>query len=234
MSTGFPGFPKASFDFLRELSKNNNRAWFEENKPRYKEVVVAPTMDFITAMQEPLREISPNFRAIPKAHGGSMYRIYRDARFSKDKRPYKEHIGCHFRHEAGKDAHAPGFYLHLEDGNVFFGGGVWMPPNPILGKIRTIIDAFPKSWQQVLDDADLLAMTDGVQGDGLKRPPRGFSADHPYITDLKRKSFYATRHISEEEACDPAFFAEVCQTYEAISPLMRFLTRAVELPYGSK
>lgn len=231
MSPDFSGFPPAMFQFLRELKHNNNRAWFEENKPRYKEVVVEPMLAFIRSMEEPMREISPYFRVVAKAHGGSMFRIYRDSRFSKDKRPYKENVGCQFRHEAGRDAHAPGFYFHLEPDNVFLGGGIWMPPNPVLNKIRLIIQAFPKSWQQVIEDKQFIALTNGVQGDGLKRPPRGFDPEHPYIEDIKRKSFFAAHHISEQQACQPDIVERVSETYEAISPLMQFLTRALELRY---
>ena len=129
----------ALFDFLRELKANNERPWFEENKARYRAEVQGPMLDFIQAFAEPLAEISPHFRADPRANGGSLFRIYRDTRFSKDKTPYKTNVGAHFRHEAGKDAHAPGFYLHLEPGMCFAGCGVWHPDSPTLGRIRDAI-----------------------------------------------------------------------------------------------
>ena len=104
----------ALFDFLRALRANNERPWFEANKARYREEVRDPMLDFIAAFAGPLAEISPHFRADPRPNGGSLFRIYRDTRFSKDKTPYKTNVGAHFRHAAGRDAHAPGFYLHLE------------------------------------------------------------------------------------------------------------------------
>lgn len=227
----FPGFPKDTLKFLRDLKNNNNREWFNDNKPRYLQSVVEPMGEFIIAMQEPLKEISPHYIADPRRQGGSMFRIYRDARFSKDKRPYKENIGCQFRHEVGKDAHAPGFYLHIEPGNTFFGGGIWMPPTPSLNKIRMMIDAFPKSWQQVVEDKALQKRTGGVQGDGLKRPPRGFAPDHVYIDDLKRKTFFALSTADDSVVTSPKIMKEVVATFQAVSPLMKFLTRSLELPY---
>ena len=183
------------------------------------------------SLVDPLRDISPHYRVLPKAHNGSMFRIYRDTRFSHDKKPYKENIGCQFRHEAGKSAHAPGFYLHLEPGNVFAGGGVWLPPSPVLNKIRLIISAFPKSWEQVVTSTDLLALTQGVEGESLKRCPAGIDPTHPYIDDLKRKSFFAMRYFTDEEACDAEFVVKLRQTFNAVSPLMKFLTQSLELRY---
>ena len=104
-----PAIPPALFAFLRELRENNDRAWFQANRGRYIAEVRGPMLDFIAAFAEPLAEISPHFRADPRANGGSLFRIYRDTRFSRDKTPYKTNVGAHFRHAAGKDAHAPGF-----------------------------------------------------------------------------------------------------------------------------
>src|SRR3974377_1858992 len=119
MPTDFSGLPKDFFAFFRELTANADRAWFEDNKQRYKDSVQAPMSAFITAMAPRLKKVSKHFVADPRPNGGSMFRIYRDVRFSKDKRPYKEHAGCQFRHALGKDAHAPGFYMHFAPEEVF-------------------------------------------------------------------------------------------------------------------
>src|SRR5690242_2681322 len=103
MPDAFEGFPQDFFAFLRELRANNNRAWFEDNKQRFRESVQAPMGAFISAMAPRLRRLTKNFVADPRPNGGSMFRIYRDVRFSKDKRPYKEHAACNFRHALGKD-----------------------------------------------------------------------------------------------------------------------------------
>jgi len=120
-------FTPALFDFLRELKGNNNRDWFQTNKSRYEKDVKDPLLLFIADFADRVPEISPHIAAIPRATGGSMFRIYRDMRFSKDKTPYKTAAALHFRHESGKDVHAPGYYLHLEPGSVFMGAGIWKP-----------------------------------------------------------------------------------------------------------
>jgi uncharacterized protein (TIGR02453 family) len=133
MMAEFKGFRKEFFAFFRELKANNDRAWFEANKSRFRETVQAPMSDFITAMALHLSRVSKEFVADPRPNGGSMFRIHRDIRFSRDKRPYKEHGACQFRHRLGRDVHAPGFYVHLAPKEVFVGGGLWMPdPDALL------------------------------------------------------------------------------------------------------
>lgn len=232
MASSFQGFPPEFFRFFKDLHANNKREWFEANKPRYKEVVVGSMSTFIEAMQPRLAGISAHIVADPKPNGGSMFRIYRDVRFSKDKRPYKENAGCHFRHAAGKDAHAPGFYVHLEPGQVFFGGGLWMPPPAHLQKIRESIQDDAAGWKKALGGKAFKArFPDGIKGDGLKRPPRGFDPDHPYIEDIKRKSFFAMSESSPKIAKTPAFLDEVETTLKAAKPMMTFLCNAIDVPF---
>ena len=107
-------FNRAFFRFLEDLKKNNQREWFQANKQRYEDEVRHPAQQFISDFGPQLHKISRHFLADPRASGGSMFRIYRDTRFAKDKSPYKTHVGIQFRHKQGKDVHAPGFYLHLE------------------------------------------------------------------------------------------------------------------------
>ena len=115
------------FKFLRQLKKNNKREWFAKNKERYQKVVVEPALRFIGDFTPPLSKLSSHFVADPRPSRGSLFRLYRDIRFSSDKRPFKTHIGIHFSHESGKNAHAPVFYLHLEPDNCFAAAGVWHP-----------------------------------------------------------------------------------------------------------
>ena len=230
-STGFPGFPKDLFRFLEDLSKNNNREWFNDNKDRYKESVVARMTGFIIAMGERLDKISGSFTADPRANGGSMFRIYRDTRFSKDKRPYKENVGCQFRHAAGKTAHAPGFYVHLQPGNVFIGGGVWMPPNPVLDKIRTAIVENPERWEKIVNNKNLIKRFGQIEGEQLKRPPRGYDANHSFVEDLKRKSFFLKHDVSPSLALKPDFIEETEQSFIDAIPLMEFITTSLGLPF---
>ncbi len=132
------------FLFLRELRENNTREWFNDHKVRYEQHLKEPLLDLIADFAPLLSGISPHFRAIPKVSGGSLFRIYRDVRFSKNKSPYKTHASVHFRHEQAKDVHAPGYYLHIEPDNVFLGLGLWRPENSILTKIRSAIATDPE------------------------------------------------------------------------------------------
>lgn len=228
--SGFPGFPEDFFRFFEDLEQNNERAWFNENKARYYESVVNPTSEFIVAMAPRLKKISPHYIANPKPHGGSMFRIYRDTRFSRDKTPYKTHAGVQFRHEAGKDAHAPGFYLHLAPAEVFFGGGVWMPPNPVLNRVRDHIVDNAQSWSRIRNTKAIVA-SGGIRGDSLKRPPRGFDPQHRHVEDLKKKSFYVATGVPAEAVLGPGFIEQVTDGFKLAAPMMRFINDALDLPF---
>ncbi len=218
------------FNFFRELKENNNKVWFQENKQRYESLVREPLLRFITDFAVHLAKISPHYVADPRKVGGSLFRIHRDIRFSRDKSPYKTHAGIQFRHERGKDVHAPGFYLHLEPGNVFAAAGVWQPDSSTLRKIRDAIVVHPTQWQQIFADEKFAAIYK-FEGDQLKKIPKGYDPDHPLIQDIKRKDFAVLRLFSEQEAYAADFidrYAEVCQIAE---PFMEFLTTAIGLPW---
>jgi uncharacterized protein (TIGR02453 family) len=228
--SGFAGFPADFFGFFGELAKNNNRDWFNANKGRYYESVVNPISEFIVCMAPRLNRISPHYVADPKPHGGSMFRIYRDTRFSRDKTPYKAHAGIQFRHEAGKDAHAPGFYVHLARDGLYFGGGIWLPPNPQLNRIRDAIVDNARSWSRIAK-AKKLGEIGGIRGDSLLRAPRGFDPAHPHIEDLKRKSFYAMTEADASDALKPAFVDQVDAGFRRAAALNRFLCDALDLAF---
>ncbi len=225
-----PHFTPALFDFLAELAANNEREWFRANKSRYDGDVKEPALRFISDFAPHLGRISPRFRADPRANGGSLFRIYRDTRFSKDKRPYKTHTGIHFRHEAARDAHAPGFYLHLQPGNVFAGVGIWRPGGPALRGIREAIDEDPDAWLRASGDRRFRASFE-LAGDSLIRAPRGFGVDHPLIVDLRRKDFIGVARLDEDAVLSPDFmtvFAELCRD---AGPFQRWLCGALRLPF---
>jgi len=229
MNTSFDGFPNEMFGFLTDLSANNNREWFSDNKDRYERFVVTPVTGFIEAVGEFLPTISDAYIADTRRNGGSMFRIYRDTRFSRDKRPYKENVGCQFRHTAGKNAHAPGFYVHLAPDEVFIGGGIWKPDNNSLDKIRNRIAEKPEQWSGVIKDTAFSNYFGELQGESLKRPPRGFDPNDPHIEDLKRKSYIAFRHVKPQSALKPAFINEAEKAFATAMPLMHFITSALEI-----
>ncbi len=212
------------FDFLRELEQNNDREWFKAQKKRYEAEVVDPVTDFIVNMAPRVAAISPHITVDPRPNGGSRFRIYRDTRFSKDKSPYKTHVGCQFRHAAGKDAHAPGFYVHLGPGEVFFGGGVWGPQGEALRNIRQRIVDKSARWEEAVENIDL-------RGDQLVRAPKGFDADHPLINDLRRKSFFSFQDADEKLATSAKFEDAVEAQFEKVAPLMGFIADALGVEF---
>lgn len=223
-------FSPALFKFLRDLRANNDRDWFQANKERYEDKLRHPAQQFISDFGPRLAKISPHFNADPRPVGGSLFRIYRDVRFSKDKSPYKTHTGIQFRHKAGKDAHAPGFYLHLEPGQVFVGAGIWHPDGASLKKIRDHLVADPAAWKRAVNGKRFRELFE-LSGASLKRPPRGYDADHPLIEDLKRKDFIAVTRLTQGDVTRPDFIDHFTRLCRAGKPLMRYLCDAVGVPF---
>jgi uncharacterized protein (TIGR02453 family) len=218
------------FAFLAALCSNNNREWFHAHKQRYEREVRDPMLRFIGDVGPHLWQISPRIVADARPNAHSLLRVQRDVRITPDKRPYKTNAGAHFRHEAGRDGHAPGFYLHLEPGRVFVASGVWHPDRHALTKIRDAIVARPRHWQRIISSKAFHA-TGALDGDSLTRPPSGYDPAHPLLADLKRKDYIALAHFTEAQACAPAFlhlFIETCRTF---APLTQFVTTALELAW---
>jgi uncharacterized protein (TIGR02453 family) len=218
------------FRFLQDLKRHNDRAWFAKNKERYLDAVQEPAIEFVRAFAPSLARISPQFVADDRPVGGSLFRIYRDVRFSKDKSPYKTHVGISFRHNKGKDVHTPGYYLHLEPGQVFTAAGIWHPDGATLGKIRTAIVEKPQDWKKATTGKAFTAKY-RLSGDTLKRAPSGFDPDHPLIEDLKWKDYVASAMFDEKTATSENFVPEFAQTCAAATPFMRFLCAALDQPF---
>jgi len=213
------------FRFLGELRRHNNREWFNANKDRYLAEMRDPLLGFIAAIAPGLRAISPHLVADPHPSRGSLLRIYRDTRFSRDKTPYKTNAGLFFALEAEKDAEAPGYYLHLAPGEVFMGAGMWRPGGETLQAIRSAIVRDPSAWKR----ARRPGLTHGENT--LKRAPRGFDPDHPLAADLKRLSFTTGVSFTEAQACAVDFPARFVRACRRAAPLMRFLARAMRVAF---
>jgi uncharacterized protein (TIGR02453 family) len=223
-------FTTDTLSFLRQLAGNNQRDWFEQHKANYEATVRGPALQFITDMADDLAAVSPHFLAQARKVGGSLMRIHRDVRFGRDKRPYKTNIGIQFRHEQGRDIHAPGFYLHIEPDNCFIGVGVWHPDSTALGKIRDVLVEHPERWQTAISDKTFKRHFN-LGGETLSRAPRGYDKDHPLIEDLKRKDFIAFAELGDEQVTGPRFRKLVIDRFQAANDYMAFLCKALELRY---
>lgn len=224
-----PPFGPGLFAFLAELAANNERAWFQANRDRYLSEVRDPLLAFIGAFSGPLRSLGPAFLADPRPVGGSMFRLHRDTRFSKDKRPYKTNVGAHFPYRDGRagGVHGPGFYLHLEPGASFAGGGLWHPEPESLALVRQAIAEEPRAWRAIRESGE------AIRGDALKRVPRGFDPEHPWAEDLKRKDFYIGTSFTDAEVLAPDFLASFTDACRRAVPLGKFLCGALGLPWKS-
>jgi uncharacterized protein (TIGR02453 family) len=238
-----PYFTPATFKFLRGLARHNERGWFEAHRSEYEAHVKAASLRLITDIAGPLRSLSRQLVADVRPVGGSLFRIYRDTRFSKNKAPYKTHIGISFYHAATKRVarglagnaalgrlDAPVLYLHVEPGGCFTGGGIWHPQAPALKRLREFMIDNPRSWQR-LKSARAFTRYYELSGDSLSRPPRGFAADHPLIEDLKRTDIVASTELTEREVTGTALVGALATRFRAMRPLLEWLCMALELEF---
>jgi uncharacterized protein (TIGR02453 family) len=221
-------FTPSLFAFLRDLKENNDRDWFKAHQDLFETHVREPALQFIEDFSDPLLKVSPHFTADARKVGGSLFRIQRDTRFSKDKTPYKTHVGIHFRHVATKDdVHAPGFYLHLEPGGCFAALGLWQPSTAHAYAIRERIAAHPAEWKRAAHGKQFTDTYGALEGESLKRPPQGFDPDHPLIDDLKRKDFIASTRLRQADITRDGFLEAYLATVKTGAPLMRYLCEAI-------
>ncbi len=226
----FVKFGPQALKFLKDLEKNNDREWFKANQDRYEAHVREPARAFIRAMEPKIEAISEQLVADDRKVGGSLMRVHRDTRFSKDKTPYKTNIGIQFRHEQGKDVHAPGAYVHLGLDGCFLGFGVWHPDSASLKAIREKIVAEPKRWQKIIG-AKKLTKHWRQGGESLKRAPKGFDPDHPLIDQLNLKDHILVCDLSSKEATGPDLVKLATERFEVAKDHMRFLCEAIDVPF---
>jgi uncharacterized protein (TIGR02453 family) len=225
-----PSFSPELFAFLRELAANNDREWFAAHKDRYVAEVQEPALAFVEDVGMRLPEISRHFVADARTTGGSLFRIYRDVRFSKDKSPYKTHVGIQFRHARSRDVHAPGFYLNLGPDRVFMACGTWRPDRDTLHAIRAAIATRPGRWQGIVEESPFQERFK-LGGETLKRPPAGFDREHPLIEELKRKDFIAVADLTEADATASGFLDRFVELCGDASGFMRFLCDGARVAY---
>lgn len=214
---------QATLDFLSELSTNNTREWFAENKPRYEQAAA----DFLSVAEQVLAQLSLSEPAFGSQKAKDcVFRIYRDTRFSPDKTPYKTHLGAYFC-TGGKRSDLGGYYLHLQPGESFVAGGCWMPPAPVLQAIRQEIDYNTAEFRAIVEAPDFISRFGKLSGESLKSAPKGYPADHPEIEYLRQKSFVATQPLSDSQVLAPDLAGQILAAFAAMQPLVHFLNRAV-------
>ncbi len=221
------------FKFLNDLESNNERAWWEENKSRYQTQVRDPALAFIAEFAPLIERISPHFVADPRPTGGSLMRPHRDIRFSPDKTPYKTNVGIQFRHEVGKDIHAPGFYLNLEPAACFAGVGLWHPETAVTRQIRQTIHDDVAGWEKAARTPGFTAIWSITPDDDdmLKRVPRDLDPEFPYPDDLRMKSFVAGARLTQKQVTSVGFADDLAAKFATAGPFARFLCDAVGVPF---
>lgn len=223
-------FTADSMKFLADLRTHNDKEWFDKNRTRYEEGLKEPALQLISDLQPALRKISKHFVADARSTGGSLSRMNRDIRFSKDKSPYKTALFMHFRHARGTEEAAPSFYLHIEPGGATVGGGVWQPAPKQLSKLRDAIVSEPAAWARAISGGGAAGAC-LMKGEALKRVPPGYDAEHKYAEDLKRKDFGRHRMIADSELTGSRLAVEIADGFRDAAPLMRFVCAAVDLPF---
>ncbi|MBO0858858.1 MAG: TIGR02453 family protein [Chloracidobacterium sp.] len=222
-------FTPRLFDFLRELKANNKKEWFDVNKNRYIADVRDPLLAFIAALRPRLLEISPYLVADPKPTGGSMLRIYRDTRFSKDKQPYKTTASVFFSHQS--DARGgPGIYLHLAPEGSFVGIGHWRPDPVMRTRVTDAIAAKPDAWSEAISGKEFRKLLK-MEGEKLAKLPKQYDPRHPFAEDLKRKDFIAISYFSEKQACARDFIERFDNISRVAAPYLGFIIKAVGLKW---
>jgi len=211
---------KSTIHFLADLSKNNTREWFNQNKPRYD----AARKNYTQFLDELLQEMA---LFEPVAHGQQgkdlLFRIYRDVRFSNDKRPYKDHFGAYIS-EGGRKSILPGYYLHLAgNDNSFVAGGLWMPPADYLKAVRQEIDYNLEELEGIIQDPDFKDRFGSIQGEQLKTTPKGYDKENPAIEYLRFKSWNAVMPLPDKVVLGKDFKQVVLEAFKAVKPFNDFL-----------
>jgi uncharacterized protein (TIGR02453 family) len=229
---GFAGFPTAAFTFLKGLTDNNNREWFEARRDTYEQSLRVPMKELIEEMDARLATFAPEITGTAK---GSMFRIHRDIRFSKNKSPYKTNAACWFFHRdskgnVGQDAvhGGAGMYFHLEPRACFAGGGVWMPPSPVLKRVRAALDVGHEEFESIVKAKPFRKILGELSTEALlKRMPRGFDPEHPAGDWLRYQSFTAGAPLKQADVTSSALPDRLEEVFRTLTPLVRWLNKAM-------
>lgn len=211
--------------FLRDIKRNNNKEWFHSNKDRY-QTARENFLEFITKVVNQLKEFDPDLEAIEPSR--CLFRINRDIRFSKDKKPYKTNFGAN-PSKGGRKVYRAGYYFHLEPGMSFIAGGIWMPEGEDLAKIRQEIDYCFSDFREIIGDKKFKSKFGELDREAeLTRPPKGYEADNPALHYLKLKSFTVTAEVTDAEVMSGRIVRHTLDHFRAIIPFVHFLNRCLD------
>lgn len=224
-------FSDTSLKFLRNLARHNNREWFHAHKADYETHVREPFQRLLIDLQPALAQISAHYRSEPGRSGGSLYRIYRDTRYTNDKSPYKNWQGARLFHARRKQVEAPAFYLHLEPGGSFVGAGIWHPQPDTLRRIRHFILDNPGSWKAAAHGGAFRRRFDLDDSEMLTRTPRGFPDTFEFAQDLRRKNFVALRTLDDATVTGPRLRRTIEADLAGLAPFVDYLCAALDLEF---
>ena len=216
----FRGFPPEAITFLRGLSRNNRREWFQPRKHIYETKVKAPMAELVDALNFELRKFAPGYLNDPKK---AIYRIYRDTRFSPDKTPYKTQIAASFSRRGMEKHGAAGYYFAISHKGVDVGGGIYLPPPETLLAVRTHIAERHEKFRQLAASHATKRLFGAVQGEHLARVPKGFCADHPAADLLRFKQYLLFTTLDAAIVTTPKLFVELEKRFRALTPFLEFL-----------
>ncbi len=231
-STEFSGFPATAFSFLKGLADNNNREWFEARRDTYEASLRKPMKALIEEMDARLATFAPEITGTVK---GSMFRIHRDIRFSKNKSPYKTNAACWFFHRdskgnVGQDAvhGGAGLYFHLEPRACFAGGGVWMPPSPVIKRLRGALDVGHEEFNAIVKARPFKKLFGELSTEAvLKRMPRGYDPEHPAGDWLRYQSFTAGCSLTQADVTSAKLADRLEEAFRTMTPFVRWLNTAM-------
>ncbi|MFY9728834.1 MAG: DUF2461 domain-containing protein [Bryobacteraceae bacterium] len=217
--SGFPGFPAEALAFFRGLARNNHRDWFLPRKAVFEQSVKQPMRELVTALNVAMAGFAPEYATDPDK---AIFRIYRDVRFSRDKKPYKEHLAASFNVRGMNHGHG-GFYCSVSHKEVAVGGGLYMPEPAALVAIRNHIAENHAELRRILANPKVRRLLGEMQGEKLARVPKGFACDHPAADLLRFKQFFLYAELPPELATSPKLYPEIVDRFRVMMPFLRFL-----------
>lgn len=227
-------FTKDTLGYLKRLREHNTHEWFRAHKHDYENLVRNPALDLIANLQPALTKVSPHFVASPKKVGGSLFRVMKDTRFEHPAGPYKAWIGLRFFHQKARQVHSPGYYVHIQPGHSYLGGGIWRPDSKELRKIRDFMVDNPQSWEKARKE--IAAHGYDMAGEALSRLPRGYEAGtftDPLVEhDLLWKDFIWEKTLPTATVVNPvALQHAIAQSFADLAPGMDYLCAALDLEF---